>query len=99
MKIQTALSHKDFAAVPSQGFAILLSEGFTSADYAVTSEIVSVDVGAYLEYKKFKGAADSCVVLPVVHDGKTIKFFFVGLGKKDSSGIFSIETYRRALGT
>ncbi|MBP6869782.1 leucyl aminopeptidase [Candidatus Babeliales bacterium] len=99
MKIQTALSMKDFIAVPSQGIAVLLSEGFTAQDYAAVSNMVTTDVSAYLEFKKFKGTAESNLVLPVIHDGKMIKFFFVGLGKKDSSGVLNIESYRRALGT
>lgn len=98
MKIQTAWSVKEISAVPSQGFVVLLQEGFTAKDYAASASIAGVDIAVYLEHKKFTGAAGSCLVLPVIHGGTTTKFFFVGLGKKEAD-VLNIETYRRALGT
>ena len=98
MKIQTAWSTKAISALPSQGFAVLLPENFTATDYMSLSKIVDVDIAVYLELKKFTGAAGSCLTLPVVHDKKTTKLFFVGLGKKEKDSL-NIETYRRALGT
>lgn len=98
MKIQIAWSSKGIEELATQGIAILLTEDFTPADYAVVSKIVTTDVAVFLEHKNFKATAGSLLVLPVIHDKKTIKFFFVGLGKKED-GVLNIETYRRALGT
>ena len=98
MKIQTAWSVKSVDEISAQGYAVLLTEDFTAADYAIINKIVKYDVAVYLEHKKFKATAGSMLTLPVIHDGKTIKFFFVGLGKKED-GVLNIETYRRALGT
>lgn len=98
MKIQTVWSEKNIHEVPSQGIAIVLAEGFTSEDYAAVSKLVATDIKIYLELKKFTGAASSMVVLPIIHDNKTTKLFFVGLGKKEN-GVMNIETYRRALGS
>lgn len=98
MKIQIAWSSKSLQELATQSVAILLTEDFTPADYAVVSTIVATDVATFLEHKKFKGCAGSIVTLPVVHEKKTIKFFFIGLGKKED-GLLNIETYRRALGT
>ena len=97
MKIQTAWSTKEISAVPSQGMAVLLTENFTAADYAELSKF-STGIATYLEDKKFKAAAESCLALPVIHENKTVELFFVGLGKKDA-GVLNIESYRRALGT
>ncbi len=108
MKIQTVWSEQDIHEVSSQGIAVLLAEGFTTEDYSFVSKFVDTDISIYLELKKFTGAAGSMLVLPIIHDKKTTKLFFVGLGKKDvSAGIsmkegnenLDIETYRRALGT
>lgn len=99
MKIQTALSMKDLIALPSQSFAVLLFEGFVSEDYAAFTSMFSFDIAAYLNSEKFKGSADSCLTLPMMQDQKLVTLFFVGCGKKNSTGIFDIETYRRALGT
>lgn len=98
MKIQTVLSLKSVEELATQSIAILLTEDFTPADYAVVNKLVSCDVAVFLEHKKFKAAASSIVTLPVVHNNKTIKFFFVGLGKKEAAPI-DIETYRRVLGS
>lgn len=98
MKIQIAWSPQGVEELATQGIAILLTQDFTPADYAVVSKIVSTDVAVFLEHKKFKAAAGSLAVLPIIHDKTTLKFFFVGLGKKEDA-ILNIETYRRALGT
>jgi len=98
MKVQTKLSFDTVDLIPSQGVAVILSEDFTSVDYAALSNITSSDIAAYLEHEKFKASEGSCAVLPVMHDKKRTILFFVGLGKKGSED-FTIETYRRALGT
>ena len=98
MKIQTVWSEQNIHEVASQGIAILLAEGFTPEDYAAVSKLVAPDIKIYLELKKFTGAAASMLVLPIIHDNKTTKLFFVGLGKKENE-VLSIETYRRALGS
>lgn len=99
MKIQTALSVKDFTQVPTQAIAVLLGEDFSQADLVLLSSIAKTDISIYLDQKKFKGAAESCINLPMVQDGNVIELFFVGLGKKNASGLLGIETYRRALGS
>ncbi len=98
MKIQTVWSEKDIHEVESQGIAILLAEGFTPEDYAVVAQFVDTDFAAYLELKKFTGAAGSMLALPIIQNKKITKLFFVGCGKKDNENL-NIETYRRALGT
>ena len=98
MKIQTVFSHDHMNHGSHQGIAVLLQEGFVAQDYAAVSDMVPVDLALYLELKKFTASAGSMLVLPVIHDKKMIKYFFVGLGKKESQNL-SIETYRRALGT
>jgi len=97
MKIQTAWSLKSIDEISAQGFAVLLTEDFKVADYVAINKIVNDDVAIYLENQKFKATAGNIVTLPVIHDKKTIHFFFVGLGKKEN-GVLNIETYRRALG-
>ena len=98
MKIQTVFSQNDICHMTTAGVAVLLQEGFTAQDYASLSTMTDVDLAAYLELKKFTGAQGSMLVLPVIHDKKMTKFFFVGLGKKESE-VLNIEMYRRALGT
>lgn len=103
MKIQTAWSLKNIDEilvhnVAAQGIAVLLNEDYTAADYAAISKVVTTDIAAFLEHKKFKGAAGSLVALPVIENNKIVILFFVGLGKKENN-LLNIETYRRALGS
>ncbi len=98
MKIQTVFSHNDICHQTNTGIAVLLQEGFAAQEYAALSAMTSINVQAYLELKKFTASAGSMLVLPVMHESKMTKFFFVGLGKKESE-VLSIETYRRALGS
>lgn len=99
MRIQTLFHTQTMCDVQAQGVAVLLAEGFQSADYNSLSQLVPADIAAYLEHKKFTGAAESCLTLPVIHQGKTLELFFIGLGKKNAAGYFNMESYRRALGT
>ena len=98
MKISTVWSEKNIYEVPRQGIAVLLAEGFSSEDYSSVSKFVDADISVYVDLKKFTGAAGSIFTLPIIHNKKTTKIFFVGLGKK-KDGALDIETYRRALGT
>ena len=75
MKIQTVWSEKNIHEIQSQGIAVLLAEDFTPEDYSLVSKFVDTDVRIYLEMKKFTGAVDSILVLPIIHGNKTTKLY------------------------
>ncbi len=98
MKIHTQLSFENILQVSADAFAILLPEKFVPADYQDIADFFNIQIDVFLEHKKFTGAAESSVAWSIIHDGKTIELFFVGLGKQEE-GHFSLEKYRRALGS
>jgi leucyl aminopeptidase len=98
MKIHTKVSFDNMLQISADAFAILLPEKFLPADYQDVADFFNLQIDLFLEHKKFTGAAESSVVWSIMHEGQTKELFFVGLGKKEEAH-FSLEKYRRALGS
>lgn len=99
MDCNVSLSKKKVSEVTSQSIAYFLPETFTAKDICASLKDCGVDVAMYLKEVKFTGAKGSVAALPVVDGKKFTHLVFAGLGKKEKSKKFCIETMRRAVGS
>src|SRR3990167_9179996 len=99
MKLQTQLSTESVFSLETKAVGILLPEKFSAKDLPADLPSCGIDVMQFLTESKFTGAAGSTASLTVqVKPKKILHLFFVGLGSKDTSKNFNLETLRRACG-
>lgn len=84
----------------SQVKICFLPEKFTmkKIDPAII-EATEVDLKSFFADCGFTGKKETTACLPIAHNKKVAYIIFVGLGDKDESGHYSIESFRRGLGS
>jgi len=93
-------SHDDFMQADSAAYAILVPQdtAATDSDVAALGNNFFPSLQALFQERGFTGKAGSSVVIPVSSKSKSIRhLIFLGLGKPESSGHFSLEQLRRVL--
>jgi leucyl aminopeptidase len=99
MQIQTEISTQKPGALQTNAIAVFLPEKFNKKDLEGILDD-QVDLEQFLADAKFTGAAGSSTQLSLVlKPKKMMHVFFAGLGSKNSTKKYDIETVRRAVGS
>ncbi|MCK4264890.1 leucyl aminopeptidase [Candidatus Babeliales bacterium] len=83
-----------------EGYFFLLNEGFSlSSDMNKIKEDCYPKLEEIFKRHKFEGKKDQSFVLTGTYEGELVQFFFIGLGKLNTSWENVLEHFRRTIGT
>lgn len=100
MKITTSLAYKNCFDVDAKGIVFFIPEKFTIKDFPAGIKDIDFDVMAFLKDVKFTGAAGASAALVIPSKKHSMQhIYFAGIGSQDSSKKYTIETFRRSLGS